>query len=709
MPFRSDHGWVSSLPKEARHSHRVAIDELLMLVYPQPVNSIPQDQLPPYLQDLNEPQREAVQHLDGPILVLAGAGSGKTRVLTRRVAHLVLKHRVNPWNILAVTFTNKATDEMRERLRGLLGQRADSLWVSTFHAAGLRILRKHAAQMSYSSDFTVYDDKDSKALLKSIVKDLRIDEKKFPVQVFARAIDWAKNNLVPPEAFAENRKDAGQTPYEAELQHEVYQRYQLALLRGQAMDFGDLLMNAVLLLQQHTDILQYYQRQLQFVLVDEFQDTNPVQYRMVRLLTEPRCNLLVVGDDDQSIYGFRGASIQNILNFEKDFLNCKVVKLEQNYRSTGNILEAAHHVIRHNKGRKAKKLWTAGDTGAPLYVFTGSDEMEEAEFVATEIERLLQLGKTLSDIAIFYRTNAQSRALEETLVSHALAYRIYGGQKFYERKEVKDILSYLRLLANEADDQAFLRVINTPPRGIGAQSVQSIIDLARTNQSPLLAAARLLAETNKQVRKFVALIASCQSAADSLFLSALIEKVIEESDYGPKLRALKDVTAQSRIENLQELEAIGRSMETEEESHRETLRRFLDRVSLTAGDESPEDKLVQDVEAGLSQKKDAVTLMTLHLAKGLEFPAVFMTGMEEGLLPHYHSLYEAEGIEEERRLCYVGITRAREVLYLTRAFSRGMFSGGGDNGGFSGGYRESSRFLHDIPEELLQPCESPYV
>jgi len=663
-----------------------------------------QKDLPDYLKDLNPPQLEAVCHFEGPILVLAGAGSGKTRVLTRRVAHLVLAHGVQPQNILAVTFTNKATDEMRERLHGLLGERANQLWVATFHSAALRMLRRHADLLSYRPDFVVYDDQDARKVLKEVLKECKVDLKKDPLESFEQVIDRAKNDFITAEQFADYA--AGKRPAwlkdiacKEQLQADVYDRYQKALLKANAMDFGDLLLNSVLVLQKFPEVLKYYQRQLRFILVDEFQDTNKVQYLFIQLLTQTHHNILAVGDDDQSIYAFRGAAIGNILEFERDFPQARIVMLEQNYRSSGNILAAAYGVIRRNQGRRRKKLWTASDAGVPLRAFAGMDETEEAEFVAQQILELQSSGRAFKDIAVFYRVNAQSRVLEEVFVNHGIPYRIFGGQKFYERKEIRDILAYLRLVVNEADDQAFLRVINTPPRGIGAQTLQAIAELAGKRGIPLLAAARKLSAHNKNLQTFLDLMQELSKATESQYLGRLIGTVVELSGYGPRLKASQDVTSQSRLENLNELEAIGRSMELSGATQRETLQHFLDRVSLSTSDELPSNK-----SAGLrepAQKQDAVSLMTLHLAKGLEFPVVFLTGLEEGLLPHYRSILDDNQVEEERRLCYVGITRAMQELFLTCAHTRGLFAS--SNGlSFSSSYREASRFWYDIPEEIIE-------
>ncbi len=650
---------------------------------PQPAHDL--------LVGLNSPQQDAVLHGDGPILVLAGAGSGKTRVLTHRVAQLISERGIPADRILAVTFTNKAAEEMRSRLKGLLGERAERLWISTFHSAGLRILRHNAAKLSFSNQFVVYDEQDSKGVLKEVLKELNVNEEKYPLDSFSRAIDRFKNNYILPA-------EAGKNAYnvETDLQAQVYDRYQKVLLATNAMDFGDLLVNAVRVLREFPEVLEYYRRALHYILVDEFQDTNKVQYMFIRLLAEPRRNLFVVGDDDQSIYGFRGATISNILEFERDFPNTQVVKLEQNYRSTSNILNAAHAVIEKNKTRKPKKLWTSGDSGEHIRTFIGYDENMEADFIASEIRKLHTQGYKFSEMAILYRTNAQTRALEESLVRGRVPYRIFGGLKFFDRKEIKDILAYLRLLVNPSDNQAFQRVVNTPPRGIGAQAVQAVLEEARRTDMPYLHAAVAVAESNKSLKKFIELMADLKSTLEKTKLGAFIGYVVEKTEYGPRLATMKDPAAQSRIENLQELESIGRTMEREGSEHILVVKDFLDRVSLTSSADLP---ATESGPSHPSEKPEMVSLMTLHLAKGLEFPVVFLGGLEEGLLPHYRSLDDATGLEEERRLCYVGITRAMKLLYLTRAYSRGMFSSGGNSGGGAGA-RIVSRFAKDLDPNL---------
>lgn len=645
---------------------------------------------PQHLQNLNPPQLDAVKHFKGPILILAGAGSGKTRVLTRRVAHLVLEHQINPANILAVTFTNKATEEMRSRLRILLGPSAKGLWIATFHSACLRILRSHANHLGYDRSFVVYDDQDTSALLKRVLKKMQIDPKKHPVNFFKVCIEQAKNAMLSPEEYAQDFSG-----YTQSLTAEVYDRYQRTLRESNAMDFGDLLFNVVLLFQRYPEALAVYRRSLHFILVDEFQDTNKVQYAFLRLLAEPRRNLLVVGDDDQAIYSFRGATIQNILNFEKDFPETKVVTLEQNYRSTEVILEVAHSVIEKNKSRKPKKLWTSATQGANVFTCVAYDEAEEAEFIVYEISAWREQGITLREMAAFYRTNAQSRAIEEALIEAQIPYRIFGGLKFYDRKEIKDILAYLRLLISPTDNQSFYRIVNNPPRGIGARTVQQIMQFAVDNQICLWEAACQLSNQHKSLGKFVKLIQEFQNLLDQVVLAELISIVIEKSGYLKRLKDSKDITAESRIENLQELQAVCRSPNYLEHNADLSLRDFLDRASLTTADET------SDKGKQLHDPEDYFSLMTLHLTKGLEFRIAFLSGLEEGLLPHYRSIDTPSEIDEERRLCYVGITRAMQQLYLTRAVCRGIFSAG-DGFGLTGRYREPSRFLYDIPTSYLE-------
>lgn len=636
------------------------------------------------LDNLNPPQREAVKHHLGPIIILAGAGTGKTRVLTHRVVNLIRQHRVFPDRILAVTFTNKAAGEMRERLHSMLGAEADRVWISTFHSAGLRILRRNADRLGYSNDFTVYDDQDSTALMRRLLKQMSIADKQNPPGVFLRFIDAAKNRLERPQDIPLNG-----VGYNYRLKVEVYDKYQLELHKAKAMDFGDLLTNTVYLLKENPDILKDYQRQLQFILVDEFQDTNPAQYELVRLLTGAHRNLLVVGDDDQSIYAFRGATIEHIRGFDQDFPDAKVVKLEQNYRSTGNILAASHGVIEKSQGRKSKKLWTSSNNGEPIVCISADDEYDEAEYIVKEILNLKAGGTALSDIAVFYRTNAQSRVLEDALMRHQVPYRIFGGLRFYDRKEIKDIIAYLRILINPADAEALLRIINVPARGIGAQTLGQVLDHAAKNAQTVWESVVAASSRSAPLKRFVTIIEGIKSGIDSRAVGEIIAEVLDKSGYEASLKASDDLSSESRLENLSEL----RSSAISNGIGLDALRGFLDKVALATSADSPKesDGFAENPE---EHRQEFVALMTLHLAKGLEFTNVFFTGFEEGLVPHYRSIDEGD-VDEERRLCYVGMTRAREKLYLTRCDWRGMFSSGG------GGSRYVSRFGYDIPDGLI--------
>jgi DNA helicase-2/ATP-dependent DNA helicase PcrA len=649
------------------------------------------------LSDLNPEQEKAVKHFEGPIMVFAGAGSGKTRVLTKRIASLVIDHGIRPDAIFAVTFTNKATEEMRHRMRGILGQGGERVWIGTFHSSALRILRRHAGKLGYQPNFNVYDDDDSLKIIKSVLAELKLDEKKNPPKVYSRIIDSAKNRGLSAEEYMTLNPPKNDKLRAAE----VYELYQRALLRSNSMDFGDLLVNVVRLFKEHPSVRDAYESGLEFILVDEFQDTNPVQYEFLKLISFRRRNIFVVGDDDQSIYGFRGASIKNIELFKKDFSEAVIVKLEQNYRSTGNILATANAVIKANHGRTPKRLWTEGAAGAPVVTYVAWDEDDEARFIADEIKKQERLGHKISDMAILYRTNAQSRAIEEALLDSGIPYRIYGGLKFYDRREIKDIIAYLRLIINKSDNQAFLRIVNVPTRGMGPKAVEAIHQTAISGGTSLFEAAKMEVEkgAGKSLAAFIDLIENLEKKIESLPLSAFIDAVINETTYGPKLKAIGDEDALSRLENLQELKAIGASMEIEGQN-KEILADFLDRVSLSSSQELPVEERKDSVKR---EPNNFVSLMTLHLAKGLEFPVVFFVGLEEGLLPHARSIDDGT-IDEERRLCYVGITRAMKQLYVTRAKVRGMFSAGGSfgSGGGGGSYRDVSRFAKDMPEANLK-------
>ena len=640
------------------------------------------------LKGLNAPQREAVAHGDGPLLILAGAGSGKTRTLTCRVANLIREHGVKPWQILAVTFTNKAAAEMRERLEALLGE-SELPWVATFHATCVRILRQDGEQLGYAPGFTIYDDSDQERLLRSVLKELGISEKALKPRAAASAIDAAKNVGLLPEQV------------EPHLMHpealRVYARYQQRLQQANAMDFGDLLLQTVRLFDEHPAVLARWAERFRYLLVDEFQDTNAIQYRLTTLLASVHRNLCVVGDDDQSIYRWRGAEIGNILGFERDFPGTVTIRLEQNYRSTATILAAAGEVVAKNRGRKGKTLWTENPEGEKLTVEKLPDDLQEARYVAAEVARLHGAGRHLRDIAVFYRTNAQSRVLEEALRGEGLPYVMFGGVKFYARMEIKDVIAYLRLLVNPADGVSGRRIINVPARGIGATSVERIVAFEE-EAGGFLPACRLAAERGalkgkaaKSLASFVAMMDEAGAQLGETSYPELTKELIENSGYGAMLReeAQGAMTegersdARNRLENLEQLLA---GME-EHMGNEASLQDYLESVAL-----------ITDLDA-YDPSLDRVTLMTLHAAKGLEFPVVFMTGMEEGLFPHSRTVEEGEDIEEERRLCYVGMTRAMEKLFLTHARQRRIY------GSFQ--FNPPSRFLGEIPEHLLDQIAAP--
>ncbi|WP_136524011.1 ATP-dependent helicase [Geomonas ferrireducens] len=631
------------------------------------------------LHNLNPPQKEAVQHGEGPLLVLAGAGSGKTRVIVHRIAYLIHERGVPPWQILAVTFTNKAAGEMRERIRHMLGDGETPL-VSTFHSTCARFLRNDIKSLGYDPNFAIYDDKDCERLLKDCAAELNLDEKRYPVKLLGSSIDEFKNQGMSPFDVPAD------SPYQATLAR-VYRCYQERLKRCNAVDFGDLLLLTVQLFEEHPEVLEKYLKRYRWIMVDEYQDTNPVQYRLVQLLAGERQNLCVVGDDDQSIYGWRGADIRNILEFEKDFPNVKVVKLEQNYRSTKNILDGAWHVVQKNRGRKPKRLWTDNPEGESIVYRTLPNEWEEARLVCREIERFLSEGGDLSEVAVFYRTNAQSRVIEDAMVAASVPYHMVGGVRFYARLEVKDILAYLKVLDNPADDVSLKRIINTPPRGIGNTTVQRIADFANEKGIPfhdaMLEGAYgplLPAAAKGKVAAFVNEMEGYKAHSEKLPLSELTAAVINDSGYYARLKSLPRDEGQDRIENLQELVTAMQVYETG--PGEKGLADFLEQVAL-----------VSDLEHEGDGKKASATLMTLHSAKGLEFQLVFMIGMEEKLFPHARALENPEQMEEERRLCYVGMTRAKKRLFLLNVRRRHIFGQEQMNA--------PARFIADIPKELL--------
>jgi len=631
------------------------------------------------LHNLNPPQKEAVLHGEGPLLVLAGAGSGKTRVIVHRIAYLVHERGVPPWQILAVTFTNKAAGEMRERVEQILGGGEMPL-ISTFHSSCARILRQEIQHLGYDRKFAIYDDKDCERLLKECALQLNLDEKRYSPKALGAAIDEFKNSGLTPEGVPTG------SPYQATLAR-VYALYQERLKRCNAADFGDLLLLTVRLFEEHPPVLEKYRERYRWIMVDEYQDTNPVQYRLVQLLAGTRRNLCVVGDDDQSIYGWRGADIRNILEFEKDFPGVKVVKLEQNYRSSKNILDAAWNVVEKNRGRKPKRLWTDNPDGESIIYRTLPNEWEEARLVCRETERYLDGGGDLSGVAVFYRTNAQSRVVEDAMVAAGIPYHMVGGVRFYARLEVKDILAYLKVLDNPADDVALKRIINTPPRGIGHATVQRITELAAEKGVPfyhaLLEATQgklLAAGARGKVGAFVEELRRYRGLADTLPLGELAAAVMQDSGYLARLKEAGSEEAQERLGNLQELVTAMQAFENGEGE--KGLAAFLEQVAL-----------VSDLEQEGEKKKSSATLMTLHSAKGLEFPVVFMIGMEERLFPHLRALEDPVQMEEERRLCYVGMTRAKERLFLLNVRRRHIFGQEQMN--------PPARFIRDVPEELL--------
>jgi DNA helicase II / ATP-dependent DNA helicase PcrA len=630
-----------------------------------------------YLADLNPVQQQAVLTTEGPLLVIAGAGSGKTRVLTYRVAHLISACGVKPNEILAITFTNKAAGEMRTRLESLLGNVARAIWILTFHAACGRMLRREAPRLGYRSNFTIYDQADQVRLVKQCLEDLERDPKRFVPRGIHAQISNAKNQLIGPDEYMSRVASF----YDQTIA-EVYALYQRRLLASNAMDFDDLLMLTVAVLERFPEALTRWQKAFRYVLVDEYQDTNHAQYRLLQLLAGKHRNLMVVGDPDQSVYAFRGADIRNILDFETDFPDARSVALEQNYRSTNTILRAANHVIRNNRERKEKNLWSELGEGLPVHVIEVEDEHAEARFVAAEIAALVEEGYSADEVAVFYRTNAQSRVLEDVLVRQGIAYQVIGGPRFYERAEIKDAIAYLQVLDNPWDTISLTRIANKPRRGIGDTTISKLQAYADAHGISLFEALAYPQEAGvgaaplKAVDALRTLLVSLQSAAQELAAPALIEAVLERTGYLEALEAERTIEARGRIENLQELVGVGQ--EYVQQAPEPTLSGFLQEISLYSD---------QDAIRG---EQSLVTLMTLHNAKGLEFRAVFMIGIEEGIFPHVRSI-EEQGVEEERRLAYVGMTRAQERLVLIHATSRSLWG--------SRTFNLPSRFLDELPEE----------
>ena len=673
---------------------------------------------------LNERQEEAVLHSGSPLLIVAGAGSGKTRVLTHRIAYLLATHRATPGQILAITFTNKAAAEMRERIEALVGPRAKHMWISTFHSFCVRVLRREAAALGLKSTFTIYDSTDSQRLLSLIIKELNLDPKKFTAKAVGNRISGLKNELVSAEAFAS--RVASDNPYEKTIA-QIYTVYTQRLRAANSLDFDDLIGRTVFLLKKFPEIANYYRRKFRHILVDEYQDTNHAQYQLVRELVGahtkvpadrgpypdavPPAELTVVGDSDQSIYAFRGADIRNITDFEKDYPNAHTILLEQNYRSTQNILSAANAVIERNPDRRPKKLWTASGAGAKIIGYVAESEHAEARFITREIDRLAdEHGVQPGDVAIFYRTNAQSRTLEDMLMRAGLPYRVVGGTRFYERKEIKDALAYLRALSNPDDDVNVRRILNEPKRGIGAKSESVVADYATAHRISFFAAARQAADVPglgaaavKKYAEFVRLMDDLAQIARTEPAATCLEAVLEQTGYLAALRASKDIQDESRVENLSEL--LDAMVEFETENPGADLEQFLEHVALVADADSIPNRPASAegenasaaqiaAEAAEAKAQGMVTLMTLHTAKGLEFPVVFLTGMEHGLFPHQRALTDEKEMSEERRLAYVGLTRAMERLYLTRSETRTMWG--------KSQFNPPSPFLEEIPEELIE-------
>lgn len=634
------------------------------------------------LEGLNPEQLKAVKHHNGPLLIMAGAGSGKTRVLTHRMAYLMIERNVAPWNILAITFTNKAAKEMRERLAALAGPLVDDTWVSTFHSMCVRVLRRDIDRLGISRNFSILDATDQQSVVKNILKDQNLDPKKFTPRSILGKISAAKNELKTAADFAKTANG----PFD-EVVRDVYTEYEKRLLKNQSLDFDDLIMTTVRLFQRVPESLAFYQKKFQYIHVDEYQDTNRAQYLLIHLLADRFKNLCVVGDSDQSIYGWRGADIHNILSFEEDYPDAMVIKLEQNYRSTKKILEAANHVIEHNHDRKPKNLWTENADGKKIAYYRAGTEHDEGYYVAGKIRELSEQGFSYSDIAVLYRTNAQSRVIEETLVKSNIPYRMIGSIKFYDRKEIKDILCYLRLIANPDDDISLARVINEPKRGIGASSMDKLADRAIGGDLSLMKAigeaeqAGIASRTVRKMEAFAEQVMNWSKMQEFLPVTELVEEVLDKSGYREMLKAEKTLEAQSRIENLEEFLSVTKEFEAKHDD--KSLIAFLTELALDAD-------IDEEEEAGTD---DAVMLMTLHSAKGLEFPVVFLIGMEESIFPHLRSLDDEGEMEEERRLAYVGITRAKKRLFLTSAQIRTLFGNTAVNA--------VSRFIKEIPEELL--------
>ncbi|MGY3777352.1 DNA helicase PcrA [Isobaculum melis] len=638
------------------------------------------------IKGMNPRQKEAVIHTDGPLLIMAGAGSGKTRVLTHRIAYLIEEKQVNPWNILAITFTNKAAKEMKERVEKLLGPTGDGVWVSTFHSMCVRILRRDIDQIGYNKNFVILDPGDQQTVIKQILKDKNMDPKKHEPRAILSRISNAKNDLLTAKAYSLQAGD-----YIEQKTAEVYEQYERTLRRSEAVDFDDLIMLTIRLFTESPDTLQYYQRKFQYIHVDEYQDTNHAQYTLVNLLAERFKNLCVVGDGDQSIYGWRGADMQNILDFEKDYPNAKVVLLEQNYRSTKTILQAANEVIENNTNRRPKALWTENQAGDMITYYRGQSEHDEARYVVAKMqEEMREKDLKYGDFAVLYRTNAQSRVMEENLLKSNIPYTMIGGHKFYDRKEIKDLLAYLRLLVNPVDSISFQRVVNVPKRGIGPGTIDKLRDFADLYDWSLLEAAlniqisTISGKAATELEKFAMMMRDLRGKLETLSVTEIVEEMLEKTGYLKNLKAENTLESQTRIENIQEFLTVTQQFEETAEEEEQSLGSFLDDLALVAE--------IDNLD--MEEQQSTVTLMTLHAAKGLEFPIVFLIGMEEGVFPLSRAAIDEADLEEERRLAYVGITRAERKLYLTNAFSRMLYGRTQAN--------PASRFMNELSDEVLE-------
>ncbi len=637
------------------------------------------------IDELNEKQKEAVINTEGPCLVIAGAGSGKTKVLTHKIAYLMQEKDVKPWNILAITFTNKAANEMKERVENLVGEVANDMWIGTFHSICVRILRKYIDRIGFTSSFIIFDTSDQRTLVKQCLKQLNVDDKLFTDRAVLSEISNAKNEMLEPDMY--KMRTNGEMRKETIAQ--IYNLYQRKLKENNAIDFDDIINYTIKILSENPDVLEYYSNKFEYVLVDEYQDTNKAQFTLISILAARHGNITVVGDNDQGIYSFRGADITNILNFEKDFPGTKIIKLEQNYRCTQNILDAANAVIKNNETKYEKNLWTENGKGCMISIFRGNDEYDEANFVVENINRLRREEyMTYNDFAILYRMNSQSRSIEDILRREDIPYKIVGGLKFYERKEIKDIIAYLRLIQNTADNLSLIRIINEPKRGIGKTSLDNIEQIATQSETSMYDVIKRADEFGLNrvflnSREFISQIEELRNKKDNIKISDLIKETLNKTGYTKALEDEDTTEAETRLENLEEFLTV--AIEFEEEIAENSLEEFLEGITLSSDIDNTDDT------------ENSVTLMTLHSAKGLEFPCVFLVGMEEGIFPGYKSIGEPKELEEERRLCYVGITRAKQNLFLSCAKQRTIFGSTSCN--------QVSRFIKEIPKELLDGYE----